>query len=52
MADFCAYALFRSVFPIASKEHLGINSAFDELIPICIREAFRGCPRKLGIIRA
>jgi hypothetical protein len=52
MADFCAYALFRSEFPLASKAKFGTNSTFQELEPICIKEAYGNDPRKLGIIRS
>jgi hypothetical protein len=51
MADFCSYALFRSERPLASKNKYGLNRAFDELEPICIRAACGTDPRKLGIIR-
>jgi len=51
MADFCAYALFRSEVPLATREKYGINAAFSRLEPICIRRAFSKDPRKLGIIR-
>jgi hypothetical protein len=51
MSDLCAYALFRSEFPLASKQKLGINDAFTELEPLCIKEAFGTDRRKLGIIR-
>ena len=51
LSDFCAYALFRSEFPLASKAKYGINDAFNELHAICIREAFGKDHRGLGIIR-
>lgn len=51
LADFCAYALFRSEHRLQSKTVLGVHRAFEELYPICIKEAFSRDPRKLGIIR-
>ena len=51
MADFCAYALFRSEYPLPSKAKYGLDTAFTELHSRCIREAFRRDPKKLGIIR-
>lgn len=51
MADFCAYALFRSEVPLPSKERYGLNNAFNLLEPICIKSASTRDPRSLGIIR-
>jgi hypothetical protein len=51
LADFCAYALFRSEVPLASKAKYGLEKAFKELEPICLKPAFAADPRKLGIIR-
>ena len=51
MADFCAYALFRSERPLASKNKYGLNRTFEELESICIRAACRTDPRRIGIIR-
>ena len=51
MADFCAYALFRSEFPLASKSKYLLDKAFDELRPICIKAACTNDPKNLGIIR-
>jgi hypothetical protein len=51
MADFCAYALFRSEFPLPSKTKYGLDKAFEALHPICIKKAFGKDPKKLGIIR-
>lgn len=51
LADFCAYALFRSEHPLASKSKYGLDTAFSELHSLCIKEAFHGDPKKLGIIR-
>ena len=51
MADFCAYALFRSEFPLPSKSKYGLDKAFDALHPICIKAAFARDPKRLGIIR-
>lgn len=51
MADFCAYALFRSEIPLPSKEKYGINTAFRVLEPLCISAAYARDPRHLGIIR-
>ena len=51
MADFCAYALFRSEYPLASKTKYGLDKAFEVLAPICITAASETDSRKLGIIR-
>jgi hypothetical protein len=51
LADFCAYALFRHEYPLASKSKYGLDRAFSNLHPLCIKEAYRGDPKKLGIIR-
>ena len=51
MADFCAYALFRSEFPLPSKTKYGLDTAFDSLNTICVTAAFGKDPRRLGIIR-
>jgi len=51
MADFCAYALLRSEFPIPSKTKYGLDTAFEDLHAICITKAFRNDPKRLGIIR-
>jgi hypothetical protein len=51
LADFAAYALFRSEVPLASKAKYGLDLAFQELHPICLRAAFAKDPRQLGIIR-
>ena len=51
MADFCAYALFRSEVPLASKAKYGLNDAFKVLEPVCITAAYARDPRRLGIIR-
>ena len=51
MADFCAYSLFRSEYPLASKSEYGLDKAFSALGPICIKTAYAADPRKLGIIR-
>jgi hypothetical protein len=51
MADFCAYALFRNESPLASKAKYGLDKAFEALHPICIKAAYRGDPKHLGIIR-
>ena len=51
MADLCAYALFRSEFPLPSKTKYGLDRAFEALHPICIKAAFAGDPKRLGIIR-
>jgi hypothetical protein len=52
MADFCAYALLRSEYPIASKNKYGLDKSFDAIAAVCCAEAYRADPRKLGIIRA
>jgi hypothetical protein len=51
MADFCAYALFRSEYPLASKSKYGLDRSFEELHPICVRAAYGKDPKRLGIIR-
>jgi hypothetical protein len=51
MADFCAYALFRSEFPLASKTKYGLDTAFSVLHPLCITAAYKKDPKRLGIIR-
>lgn len=51
MADFCAYALFRSEKPLSSKTKYGLDKCFDILSPICTPECFSKDPRKHGIIR-
>lgn len=51
MADFCAYALFRSEHPLPSKTKYGLDRAFEVLHPICIKKAFGKDPKRLGIIR-
>jgi hypothetical protein len=52
MADFCAYALLRSEYPIPSKTKYGLDKSFDAMAATCIVEAYQGDPRRLGIIRA
>lgn len=52
MSDFCAYALFRGEYPLASKTKYGLHTAFEELHKICIPECFASDHKKLGIIRA
>lgn len=51
LADFSAYALFRSEVPLASKAKYGLSHAFVELHPICVKAAFAKDPRNLGIVR-
>jgi Protein of unknown function (DUF3800) len=51
LVDFCAYALFRSEFPIASKAKYGLEKSFEELHKICIPKCFSKDPKKLGIVR-
>jgi hypothetical protein len=51
LADFCAYALFRSEYPLASKTKYGLDTAFSALHSICVPQCFAGDPKKLGIIR-
>lgn len=51
LADFCAFALFRNEHQLESRNKYNLHTAFDELQPICVREAFSGDPRHLGIIR-
>ncbi len=49
LADFCAYSLLRREHQIASKNAYGLHKAFNELIPICVKEANKKDP--LGIVR-
>lgn len=51
-ADFCAFSLLRFEVPTSSTTRLGISQSFTILEPICVKRAFSGDPRKLGIIRA
>lgn len=51
LADFSAYALFRSEQPIPSKAKYQIDQAFGVLKDICLPQCYSGDPRKLGIIR-
>lgn len=51
LADFAAYALFRSEIPLPAKSKYGLDEAFEELHPICLRAAFGKDPRQLGIVR-
>jgi hypothetical protein len=51
LVDFCAYALFRSEYPLASKSKYKLEDAFQELHSICIPACFAKDPKKLGIIR-
>ena len=49
LVDFSAYALLRRERPIPSKTKYGLDTAFDSLAPILVREATRKDPD--GIIR-
>jgi hypothetical protein len=49
LVDFSAYALLRRERPIPSKTKYGLDTAFDSLAPILVREATRRNPE--GIIR-
>ncbi len=49
LVDFAAYALLRREHPISSKSRYGLDTAFDILSPILVREARRSDPE--GIIR-
>ncbi len=49
LVDFSAYALLRRERPIPSKTRYGLDTAFNILDPILVREARRGDPE--GIIR-
>lgn len=51
LVDFCAYALFRCEYPLASKSKYGLEHAFQELHSICVPECFSADPKKLGIVR-
>ena len=52
LADFCAYALFRSEVPLDSKRKYRLHEAFELLAPVCHRAAYGKDQRGLGIIRA
>ena len=49
LVDFAAYALLRRESPLPSKSQYGLDTAFDILSPILVREAFRNDPD--GIVR-
>jgi hypothetical protein len=49
LVDFCAYALLRRESPIDSKSMYGIDSAFNHLDPVLMKEASKKDPE--GIIR-
>ena len=51
LADFCAYTLFRSEHPLASKPKYRLDTAFEELHATCVPQCFAGDHKKLGIIR-
>lgn len=51
LVDFCAYALFRSEYPLPSKTKYNLDQAFTELHGVCIPACFSGDPKGLGIIR-
>jgi hypothetical protein len=51
MADFCAYALFRSEHPHPNETMSRLGQAFDVLRPACITAAYTADPKRLGIIR-
>jgi hypothetical protein len=51
LADFCAFALFRNEHPWPAKRKYKLETAFEELHPICIPQCFAADPKKLGIIR-
>lgn len=52
LADFCAFALFRSEYPPSTaKAKYKLETAFDELLDACTPECFGKDPRQLGIIR-
>jgi hypothetical protein len=51
MVDCCAFALLRSENPTPRAQKYGIDSAFDLLDPILVREANPNDPRGKGIIR-
>jgi len=51
LADFCAFALFRSEYPIAARTKYNLQAAFEELHAICIPQCFGRDPKHLGIIR-
>ncbi len=50
-ADFCAFALFRSEIPLASKAKYELERSFDILEPIRVTTAYAKDPRGLGIVR-
>lgn len=51
MADFCAYSLLRWERPLPSKSALGLDKAFEPLKKICVAQANRRDPMRLGILR-
>jgi hypothetical protein len=51
LADFCAYALFRSEVPLPSKAKYGLHEMFLKLGSICVTTAYARDPRRLGIVR-
>lgn len=51
LADFCAFALFRCEYPLASKQKYHLEAAFEELHGICIPQCYKADPKHLGIIR-
>lgn len=51
LADFCAFALFRSEEILVSRSKYNLHKSFDILAPICLPEVFKKDPRGLGIIR-
>ena len=51
LADFCAFALFRSEYPLASRRKYRLENAFDELHGVCIPVCYKADPKHLGIIR-
>ena len=51
IADFCAYALLRQERPTARIKKYRLDSAFQRLEPIIVKEASRSDPAGMGIIR-
>lgn len=51
-ADFCAFSLLRFEDPTPKAVAMGFDQSFMRLEPALLKIAFKGDPRKLGIIRA
>ena len=51
-ADFCAFSLLRFEDPTPKAQKMGFDRSFLKLDPALLKIAFKGDPKKLGIIRA